>query len=330
MIAQRELEEERRKTNESVRSKERTETDVREFDHSSAISGVCFTCELLGEDVSKPKEELMRDLEEFLTEQALSNEDDRVIPAVLMIYSLNKSAQKEIAIETLCKYLQNILEHPGEEKYQRIRVSNKAFQERVANVKGGRTFLESVDDGVLIGALEALKNGQCVPVKVSRCRKVFSIKEGQKIVSPKIPPDFYNLSAEELKKEQQMKTEQVERMLTLRTKEMRLKDDQLRNYKYKYTLIRVRIPGNFLLQGVFGCHEPVCAVRLFVANVLSEEASCCEFTLRDAAGSALDDDSASIADYGLAPAAVLHFDIAPIAHDILRDDIRDSAEPFSS
>nr|pir protein H06H21.6 [imported] - Caenorhabditis elegans [Caenorhabditis elegans] len=99
---------------------------------------------------------------------------------------------------------------------------------------------------------------------------------------------------------------QVERMLTLRTKEMRQKDEQMTNYRYKYTLIRVRLPGNLLMQGVFGCHEPFSAVRVFVASTLSDALSTSEFTLRDAASQLVEDESASLAQLSLAPAALLH------------------------
>ena len=40
-------------------------------------------------------------------------------------------------------------------------------------------------------------------------------------------------------------------MLTLRTKEMREKDELNATKKYKYTLIRVRLPGNILIQVFF-------------------------------------------------------------------------------
>lgn len=35
--------------------------------------------------------------------------------------------QVEVCVETLCKYLENIVTHPEEEKYQKIRLSNRWF-----------------------------------------------------------------------------------------------------------------------------------------------------------------------------------------------------------
>ena len=37
-------------------------------------------------------------------------------------------------------------------------------------------------------------------------------------------------------------------MLRLRTKEMRERDEKLRQYKYKYSLLKVRLPGRYVLQ----------------------------------------------------------------------------------
>lgn len=43
----------------------------------------------------------------------------------------------------MCKYLQNIINHPDEDKYKRIRMSNKVFQDRVAGIEGALEFLEA-------------------------------------------------------------------------------------------------------------------------------------------------------------------------------------------
>ncbi len=47
-------------------------------------------------------------------------------------------------METLCKYVDNIIEHPDEEKFRKIRRSNKIYQERVALCEGHNFFLEAV------------------------------------------------------------------------------------------------------------------------------------------------------------------------------------------
>ena len=44
----------------------------------------------------------------------------------------------------LYRYLENIVSHPGEDKYSKIRMNNKAFSERVCSVEGAVLFLEAV------------------------------------------------------------------------------------------------------------------------------------------------------------------------------------------
>ena len=64
-----------------------------------------------------------------------------------------------------------------------------------------------------------------------------------------LPADFFNLTAEELKREQRLRSEAVERLSVLRTKAMREREEQREMRKYTYTLLRVRFPDGCLLQG---------------------------------------------------------------------------------
>ncbi len=49
-----------------------------------------------------------------------------------------------MCVETLCKYLDNILGAPTEEKFRKVRKSNKVFMEKVAVCEGHDLFLEAV------------------------------------------------------------------------------------------------------------------------------------------------------------------------------------------
>jgi len=44
-------------------------------------------------------------------------------------------------VDTLCKYLENIIQNPAEEKFQKIRMSNRVYQDRVAPLEGTQDFL---------------------------------------------------------------------------------------------------------------------------------------------------------------------------------------------
>ncbi|VDO73186.1 unnamed protein product [Heligmosomoides polygyrus] len=367
MIAQRELEQERRRQQEQQQpqpdltalqiEEKRIGPDIREFEHANVIKGVYFTCELLGEDEAMTKPELMQALEDFLTAQLTCEGEDTVIPAVLLLYSLNKKPVREAAVETIGKYLQNIIENPDEPKYRRIRMSNKVFQERVLSAKGGREFLSATgfkealeplregdtpesflvisqtaasDVGRLVSALSMLREGQSVPIKISRERTVYHVGENERITMPKLPPDFFDLTAEEIRREQQNKTAEVDRMLTIRTREMRERDEKQRQYSYKYTLLRVRLPDRYVLQGTFGCYEPFSAVREFISQHLSNQAALFSLYNPIKGSEPLTDETKSLAALGLAPAAVLHLDWdEPIAGPSLSQQFIDSAVPLS-
>jgi len=47
-------------------------------------------------------------------------------------------------LNTLKAYMINILNNPEEEKFQKIRIENKVFQDRIAKVNGAIVFLKAV------------------------------------------------------------------------------------------------------------------------------------------------------------------------------------------
>lgn len=308
--------------------------DERTFEHSDVIKKVYFTCELLGEDVKLTKDELRENLEDFLRCQL---EDDAIVASSLMISSLNSEKKRQLASETLQKYIQNLIEHPGESKFCRIRMLNKAFQERILPVKGAVEFLvgcgfeeclqqndgssspekflvieaEKVNDvAALIQALEVLRSAEPIPIKLYRDPVIFKADKSKKVFSSnaEIPSDFFQLSLEEIKAEQAARSLQAERMLTLRTKEMRLRDETLRCYTYKYTVIRIRFPDNYFLQGTFDCLEELAAVREFISKyVVYTEVPL--FSLKDAGtGKLFNEENKSLKELNLVPAALLNFE----------------------
>ena len=51
--------------------------------------------------------------------------------------------QVTACVETLCKYIDNVIENPTEEKYRKIRKANRVFKERVNGLEGAVPFLEA-------------------------------------------------------------------------------------------------------------------------------------------------------------------------------------------
>ena len=114
------------------------------------------------------------------------------------------------------------MHNPTEEKFRKIRKSNKAYQERVANIEGTEIFLQAAgflsenienqdfwrfpeegDLDQLVLLKEALLGSEPVKAELDRGVKVLLPSQAQKPIS--LPPDFFNITPEELKREQQLK-----------------------------------------------------------------------------------------------------------------------------
>ncbi len=121
--------------------------------------------------------------------------------------------------------MDNILQNPTDEKFRKIRKSNKAYQERVASMEGHDIFLQSVGfetaaiDGqdfwvlpaetleVKLDGLtmlrEALVGAEPLRAELDRGLRVLLPSEARQPIS--LPPDFFAMSPEEIKREQQLK-----------------------------------------------------------------------------------------------------------------------------
>jgi len=284
---------------------------------------ILYKCPLIGDQVL-PKEEMRGAIRNFLYSQA---QEEPGLTSALIIHTLNKDPEKiKICVETLCKYLDNILQNPTEEKFRKIRKSNKAYQERISSLEGCDLFLEAagfhtennedhifwvfpphaeIDNLQLLK--EALLGAEPVRAELDRGIKVLLPSQAQKPIS--LPPDFFNLTLEELKREQQLKSDLAERETLLRTKAMREREEMKERRKYRFCLIRIRFPDGLVLQGTFSVYEKFKMVEEFVEDCLEHPLP---FVLHDSAasGQRLDDEpikECSLIDLGLVPTAVLSF-----------------------
>ena len=321
-----ELEMEKKKEQEALALADRF-SETKEIEKNAApMTVVLFKCPEIGEAVL-PKEEMVAYIEEFLLGQ-LAEEPE--MASALMIHTLNKDKEKvKVCVDTLVKYLDNVLGHPGEEKYRKIRISNKAFSERISPLKGTEEFLQAagfvlkmmpfeeheenfyVMEEDMASDTERLENVKAVllasePLKPQLDRAMKLYYPSTTAANFSIPNEFYNVSPEELKKEQKRKQEAVETLGMLRTKAMREREERKELYKYKYTLVRVRLPDANLLQGTFKANEKLVALKEFVReNLLNDWMP---FHLVTATGSRLDEEEKMLAEFGLTPAAVVNFE----------------------
>nr|CAD7430274.1 unnamed protein product [Timema monikensis] len=288
-----------------------------------AVNGVYFKCPLIGPEVL-PKDEWHKKIREFLYEQLT---EEQGLTAVLIIHTCNKNREKvEQCVETLCKYLENILHNPGEEKYHRIRQSNRVFQERVAPLEGTQDLLQAAgfqaEDDYLVFSEERLQTPDTLQILCDALRSAepitLELDHNLQVLLPsqaasrrELPPVFYNLTPEEIKREQQIRSEILEKSLMLRTKAMREKEELREMRKYKYALIRVRFPDGILLQGTFSVYEKFEDVTSFLRETLVEEDR--SFVLTTPTGHRLgpEEDSQTLVDLRLVPASVLIFSWDP-------------------
>lgn len=326
--ARRELEEEKKIEEEISRIKDvYGEKPVEDMVGPSQLEGVYYKCALIGDDVYT-KDIMKEKIREFLYSQL---EEERALTAALIIHTCNSPREKvAVCVETLCKYIDNILKNPTEEKFRKIRRSNKAFQERVASMEGSNDFLlgcgfelkelsgqdgheepylvfpeEKLGDLELLSAMkDCLLSAEPVTAELSRDTTVLTPTAGPQ-PPPVLPQAFFNITKEEIKKEQQIKSEVVERESMLRTKAMREKEEIKARRKYKFCLIRIRFPDNYMVQGTFGVYESLAAVMEWVTDCLETPLP---FQLNDSVtGAKLEESDVTLIELGLVPTAVIAF-----------------------
>ncbi|XP_014359020.2 UBX domain-containing protein 6 [Papilio machaon] len=298
-----------------------------------AASGVFFKCPLISNEILT-REEWKRNIKSFLYEQL---EEERGLTACLIIQSCNNNREKiDTCVETLCKYLENIITYPEQEKYQKIRMSNRAFCERVQPIEGALELLlaagfreeillnpEGVEEQYMVfkkenvpsiesltTLIDALRSAE--PIQLELDRNVQVLLPSQAAHQLALPPAFYALSADELKREQQLRTEAIEKSQMLRTRAMREKDELREMRRYKFALIRVRFPDGILLQGTFSVYERYIEIHEFVQEHL--EHGDLPFILNTPTGHKLihdEDGTKTLIDLRLVPATVLTFSWDP-------------------
>lgn len=312
------------------------------------VSGVYFTCPLTGTT-------LRRDQRDAHIKEAilLHFSTDPVAASIMKIHTFNRDRDKvKLAVDTIAKYLDNIHLHPQEEKYQRIKLQNKVFQERITCLEGTQEFFEAIGFQKMLlpvpdpeGAQEEFyvlseaARGQpqnlvrhreqllaAEPVRAQLDRQLRVFRPSPLASHFDLPGDFFSLTAEELKREQRLRADAVERLSVLRTKAMREKEEQRELRKYNYTLLRVRLPDGCLLQGTFYARERLSALYEFIRGALQSD--WLPFELLASGGQKLsEDENVALNECGLVPSALLTFswDAA-----VLEDIRAAGAEPDSS
>ncbi|NXL80293.1 UBXN6 protein, partial [Leptocoma aspasia] len=308
---------------EAAASEKGLSTEEKEQEEKGAaapsVSGVYFICPLSGAIVRKDQKE--KQLREAI--QAYFSVDP-VAASIMEIHTFNKDREKvRVCVETMAKYLDNIYLHPEEEKYRKIKLQNKVFQERISCLEGTHKFFQAVGFETktlptteefyvlkeeMLSRLEELKGSKeqllsSEPVRAQLHRQPAVFRPSPAAARFELPHDFFNLTAEELRREQRLRTEAVEKAAMLRTRAMREKDEQREMRKYNYTLLRVRFPDGYILQGTFYARESVSVLYSFVREALRDD--WLPFELLGPGGLKLTDENLAFNECGLVPSALL-------------------------
>ncbi|XP_066192495.1 UBX domain-containing protein 6 [Sylvia atricapilla] len=311
---------------EAAASEKRLSVEEEEEEGAAApsVSGIYFICPLTGAIVRKDQKE--KQLREAI--QAYSSVDP-VAASIMEIQTFNKDRDKVRAcVETMAKYLDNIYLHPEEEKYRKIKLQNKVFQERISCLEGTHKFFQAVGFETktlpvpgqesteefyvlkeeMLSRLEELKEHReqllsSEPVRARLHRQLTVFRPSPAAARFDLPHDFFSLTAEELRREQRLRTEAVEKAAMLRTRAMREKEEQREMRRYNYTLLRVRFPDGYILQGTFYARESVSVLYNFVREALRDD--WLPFELLGPGGLKLTDENLAFNECGLVPSALL-------------------------
>ncbi|KAM9329540.1 UBX domain-containing protein 6 [Gastrophryne carolinensis] len=293
---------------------------------ATSVCNVLFRCPLSGEILKKNEREahIRKNIE-------LLSSTDPVSASIMKIHTFNKDRDKvKSGVETIAKYLSNIVDNPNEEKYCSIKLSNKVFQEKIACLEGSHEFFEAIgfqkeshtlpgsdvqDEFYVLSSetvgnmddlqsyRDSLLNGEPIRATLERLPRVFAPSPEASRFD--LPDDFYNLTLEEIKREQQLRKEKLERESALRTKAMREREEQREIRKYNYTVIRIRFSDGYILQGIFYAQEKLSTLFDFVCQHLQND--WLPYELIAPCGQKLNDKEMTFFNCGLVPSALLTF-----------------------
>uniref|UniRef100_T2M6G9 UBX domain-containing protein 6 n=1 Tax=Hydra vulgaris TaxID=6087 RepID=T2M6G9_HYDVU len=294
-----------------------------------AVDSLTFICPLCPTTLTKP--EIYYHLRKCLENDF---EAEPLMISITMIYSLNQNRSEiQNCVDILAKYLQNIIDNKGEEKYLKIKKSNKIFSQKVESMQGTREFLingcgfelkmlptevenaiveqefyvlpKSIADDIehLSMIKQMLLEAEPLEVSLDRNVRVFCASSSSNFLE--VPDSFFTVSASEVKKEHEFLQQEIESMQVLKTKAMR--DNLTSKRSYQYMVLRIRFPDGILLQGTFSCDETLKDLYTFVVDNLNM--NWLPFMLVDSTGKSFQNNSSKLSEFKLAPASLLNFKV---------------------
>ncbi|XP_072973717.1 plant UBX domain-containing protein 2 [Typha angustifolia] len=215
----------------------------------------------------------------------------------------------EAAVEVVRKLLGNLAKDPGNEKFRRIRMGNPKIREAIGDGKGGLEVFECVgfrvgeEGGEIWAAMEKpneeqiglirealsllerwrsedpeeeattqseVEERQIERKKIDRQVRVFFAVPESVAARIDLPDSFYNLSAEEVRREAELRKKKLQESQLLVPKSFREKQALAARKRYKQAIIRIQFPDGVVLQALFLPWEPTAVLYEFVSSALKE------------------------------------------------------------
>lgn len=166
------------------------------------------------------------------------------------------------------------MEVPSEDRINSIKEAVELLERGQSGVSLNFSIRKSVQDEDLKEELSMSASVEssisAVPAKIDRQVRVFFCTSEMAAARIELPESFYNRSAEEVRREAEMRRKKLADSQLLIPKSYKEKQALALKKRYKRTLIRIQFPDGVLLQGEFLPWEPTSALYKFVSCALKE------------------------------------------------------------
>ncbi|KAK7251639.1 hypothetical protein RIF29_35010 [Crotalaria pallida] len=160
-----------------------------------------------------------------------------------------------------------VMEVPKEEEMKLIKKAISLLESQLVRVQEPSKKENSVP---AISAEIDVKAAE--PKQVDRQVKVFFSVPESVAAKIELPDSFYKLSAEEVRREAELRRKKIEQSQLLIPKSFKEKQAKAARKRHTRTIIRIQFPDGVVLQGVFSPLEPTTALYEFVSSALKEPA----------------------------------------------------------
>lgn len=248
-----------------------------------SIFGVYYHCRQLEEGCVCTRPIWNDKIRDFLKDVKIR---DPIYGAIVGIRSLNHESVIEHGVETMIKYLEQLRDSKKSEENFTIDMNSEEFLQNISNLECAMDLLKA------IGFIKVVKNRRNLLVhydyiykkknidiiiyllqkiegfklELDRNGKMYTVTEYFK-ADPYIPVDFYLTTPVEIEIEKRMRESKRRAEMNFRCLFNLLKSKR----KPLYTRINIKIPNNYVLQGIFSVNDTLADVREFIEDIFHVE-----------------------------------------------------------